>query len=272
MRFGYAVNLFNTLCYILTFTMLQPSFLLPSPFVLFRGSLQNRFSAVSLTIAWANLCSGIVTTVVMRLLMTIQMRNVTRILIGSMPYVFLHLTAIVPALTYVILTTNPISSDLKSEDLVVFQGQEWLLDAGGLYSFPATDYNRIFWMLQAFSFAIVIFLFLVLAIFEFCRRHKNSAFYILCVIVFFLTPWTVISCSMYFRWRAGMPIVELAWMVTFIFPLMEAIAIIRFISWQYSFSYLRRRIYTFSGANDNINGRNRPGTSGDQRPVSRDTV
>ncbi|CAD5221095.1 unnamed protein product [Bursaphelenchus okinawaensis] len=265
LRFGYAVNMFNTICYIVTFTMLQPSFLLPSPFVLFRGSLQNRFSAVSLTIAWANLCSGIVATVLMRLLSNFKFSKLARIIIGTLPYAFLHLSAILPALMYVFMTTDRIENKLTPADLEMFREQQWLLHSGGLYYFPETEYTKIFWMLQTFSCVIVIFLFTILTIFEYCRRHKYSGFYILNVILFFISPWSVISCAMYFRLQSGMAMVQVAWMVTFLYPIMEAAAIAQLIRWRYATRHFMPKI-DFSGRL----GRWRVGEV--DRPTSRDTV
>lgn len=89
---------------------------------------------VSLTIAWANLWSGLVATTLARLLPDARLSRRRAMLLGTLPYAFLHTTAIVPAFLYVLFTTTDLTPEkLALEDLRVFRDQDWLFSAGSLY-------------------------------------------------------------------------------------------------------------------------------------------
>lgn len=47
LKLAYIANLFNSVCYIITFSLLQPSLLIPTEFVLLRGAMHNRGGVVS---------------------------------------------------------------------------------------------------------------------------------------------------------------------------------------------------------------------------------
>jgi ABC-type glycerol-3-phosphate transport system permease component len=114
--------------------MNQPNLLMPSSFALFRGVLRNRFGAVSLTISFANLISGVIVTILFRLNIDYPFSKRQRFLFGSLPYALLHLTAILPALVYIIQTMNLMDEEhLSKENLAVFVGREWLFHSGSVY-------------------------------------------------------------------------------------------------------------------------------------------
>lgn len=55
-------------------------------------------------------------------------------LIGTIPYALFHLTAILPALVYIIQTMNFLDEEhLSRENLNVFVGREWLFRSGSVY-------------------------------------------------------------------------------------------------------------------------------------------
>ncbi|KAI6174570.1 hypothetical protein M3Y97_01005100 [Aphelenchoides bicaudatus] len=188
MRICYAANILNSFCYMFTFAMNQPFLLMPSSFALFRGALRNRFGVVSLAISFANLISGVIVTILFRLLSEVHFNKLQRMLIGTIPYALFHLTAILPSLVYIIQTMNYLDEEhLSRENLNIFIGREWLFRSGSVYYFPRTQLSTIYSIIQIGSFVIGIILALLIVGKEFRRHDKfclNTALHTLALAIF----------------------------------------------------------------------------------------
>ncbi|KAI6173952.1 Cytochrome c oxidase subunit VIb [Aphelenchoides besseyi] len=212
LRLCYFVNLLNSLSYLITFAINQPNLILPSPFALFRGALKNRFGAVGLTISWANVISGVIVTMLMRLYADVQMSKLQRMLV----------TAIIPVLVYVIFTMNYMDeTHLSTENLSLFQDH-----------FPFTELSKIYSLVQFGSFGLAIAVAFVVFIKQVRCQLKfavQTSFHLLAVILTLLCPWAAVFAALYAKPSYGMEMVTISWIVSFFYPLLEICCILNYI-------------------------------------------
>ncbi|KAI6205840.1 hypothetical protein M3Y94_00837900 [Aphelenchoides besseyi] len=238
LRLCYFVNLLNSLSYLITFAINQPNLILPSPFALFRGALKNRFGAVGLTISWANVISGVIVTMLMRLYADVQMSKFQRMLLGTVPYLLFHVTAIIPVLVYVVFTMNYMDeTHLSTENLSLFQGREWLIRSGGIYYFPFTELSKVYSLVQFGSFGLAIAVAFVVFIKQVRCQLKfalQTSFHLLAVILTLLCPWAAVFAALYAKPYYGMEMVTISWIVSFFYPLLEICCILNYIGTSWS--------------------------------------
>ncbi|KAI6243759.1 hypothetical protein M3Y99_00039900 [Aphelenchoides fujianensis] len=236
LRLCYFMNLLNSLSYLFTFAINQPNLILPSPFALFRGVLRNRFGAVGLTVSWANVISGVLVTLLMRLYADRPMTKLQRIALGTAPYLLFHVTAILPIFVYVVFTMNYMDeTHLSLEDLSLFKGREWLIRSGGVYYFPVTELSKVYSLVQFASFGVALVVAAVVFVKQLRCQLKfavQTSFHMLAVILTLLAPWTAVFAALYARPPYGMEIVTISWIVTFFYPLLEICCLLNYLgSW-----------------------------------------
>lgn len=190
-------------------------------------------------------------------------------LTAILPYIVLHLTAIVPTFLYVILTTEYVDKTqlTEADKLFISEERTWLLTAGGLYckpilqllftiilDFPFHFWNRIFWFFQFVSFLLVLVVASALSVHAYHgdKINRSTSYYLFTVITLFLLPWTLICFCVYYRLNHGMPIIQISWIITFFFPFAELICMCRFIGQPLPYRAFNYRVHTVQNLLPNV--------------------